>query len=83
MTKIDSKALEAAFTDASAKDQRCNFGRLLDTCEPDVRKVIEDKVKDDLHYSAALIARVLKGMGFPSVSSDAISAHRKSACRCM
>lgn len=81
--KIDLADLEAAFAAAVKEDNLCNLGRLLDSCESDVRTVLETKVSDELHYSAATIARVLKGLGFPPVSPETISKHRKSACRCM
>lgn len=80
---VSLKELEAAFAAAVKEDNLCNLGKLLDSVGGDVRTVIDAKVRDDLHYSAATISRVLKGLGFPPVSSETISKHRKGACRCM
>jgi len=81
-TTLTPKNVERAFEEAVSQDTRCSLGRMLDGCEPDVRKVIDTKVADDLHYSAATIARVLKGLGFPPVSAETITKHRRSLCRC-
>lgn len=72
--------IEAAF--AAAVDERCTFGKILGNTEPEVRKIIQSKVDDELRYSAAVIARVLKGLGFPTVSDKAINMHRRGTCRC-
>lgn len=80
--KIDLAALEAAFTAAVKDDNRCNLGRLLDSVEEDVKAVLTAKIADDLHYSSATIARVLKALDFPAVSPETISKHRKGLCRC-
>lgn len=81
--KINRAAMEAAFDEAAKIDNRCNLGKLLDGLEADVRRVLESKVENDLVYSAATISRVLKGLGFPPVSSETISKHRRGACRCV
>jgi hypothetical protein len=80
--KPTKKSVEDAFAAAVKEDNLCNLGRLLAEVDPEVRKVIEAKVQDTLHYSAATISRVLKGLGFPPVSSESVSKHRKGACRC-
>ena len=77
------KTVEEAFEAAVKEDNLCNLGKVLAGVEADIRRVIESKVADDLHYSAATISRVLKGLGYPPVSSETISKHRKGACRCV
>lgn len=81
-TKITSTraAVEAAFADAMKKDNMCPVGKIIS--EHEAGDVIADKVKDDLHYSATTIARVLKGLGLPPLSTEAINKHRRGACRC-
>lgn len=79
---LSRKAVEDAFEAAVQEDSLCSLGRLLKGAEPDVRKVIESKVADDLRYSAATISRVLKGLGFPIVSAEMITKHRRGNCRC-
>lgn len=73
-------AVEKAFQDAVKDDQKCAFARYMD--ESEFGDVIRTKVADETHYSAAVIAKVLKGIGFPVVSAKAISAHRRNECRC-
>lgn len=79
---LTRKTVEDAFEAAVQEDSLCSLGRLLKGVDDDVRKVIESKVADDLHYSAATISRVLKGLGFPVVSSEMITKHRRGNCRC-
>lgn len=81
-TTLTPVGVERAFEEAVSQDTLCSLGRMLNGCGSDVRAVIETKVKDDLHYSAATIARVLKGLGFPPVSPETITKHRRSLCRC-
>lgn len=80
--KTQAEAVEEAFREAVVEDNRCSFGRLLDSVDADVRVVVEAKVADDLHYSAATISRVLKGLGFPPISAEMITKHRRGNCRC-
>lgn len=79
---LTRKTVEDAFEAAVQEDSLCSLGRLLKGVDDDVRKVIESKVADDLHYSAATISRVLKGLGFPVVYSEMITKHRRGNCRC-
>lgn len=81
-TKISTvAAVEAAFEEALKKDNLCPVGKIIE--EHEAGSVIAAKVKDELHYSAATIARVMKGLGFPPLSTEAINKHRRSACRCV
>lgn len=83
MTPKPSKNdVEAAFAEAVKEDRLCSLGRLLAETDPEIRKVIESKVADSLNYSAATIARVLKGLGFPVISSEMVTKHRRGSCRC-
>lgn len=76
-----SKAeIEAAFADAVKDNSKCKVGRIV--ADSEYGDVIEAKIEDDLHYSAAVISRVLKGLGYGPLSSEAINKHRKGACRC-
>lgn len=79
-TKVTKAQIDDAFSEAVKMDNRCNLGKVLDATEH--RKAIEAKVADDLNYSSATISRVLKQLGFPPVSSETVSKHRKGACRC-
>ena len=72
--------IEKAFADAVQKDNLCPIGKVI--LQSEHGKIIGDKVADDLHYSAAVIARVLRGLGFPPISPESINRHRKGACRC-
>lgn len=78
--KITRRAIEEAFEAAVKKDNLCNLGKII--AESEHGSVIEEKVKDDLNYSGATISRVLKGLGFPPVSTEMVNKHRKGACRC-
>lgn len=72
--------IAAAFEAAKKQVSMCNVGRII--AEHEAGALIKEKIDDNLGYSAATISRVLKGLGFPPVSSNAINSHRKRACRC-
>lgn len=74
--------IEAAFAAATEDKDLCNVAKMLRDVEPDVRKVIEAKIADEIHYSGAVISRVLKGLGLPPVSAEGVSKHRRGTCRC-
>lgn len=80
--KITSQDMEAAFAAATMQDNRCPVGRLYDSVDEATRRVLEAKVEDTAHISAAIIVRVLKGLGFPPISTETVTRHRKGACRC-
>lgn len=74
--------IEAAFAEATVTENRCALGKLLDSLDPPARKALQVKIDDNLQYSGTLISKVLKGLGFPPVSKDAVNRHRKHECRC-
>jgi hypothetical protein len=81
MSATRSKAeIEAAFAEAVKDNSMCKVGRIV--AESENGDVIAAKIEDDLHYSAAVIARVLKGLGYGPLSSEAINKHRHGTCRC-
>lgn len=73
--------VEAAFEEAVKKDRYCGIGKVI--AEHEHGEVIRAKVEDEVHYSAAVISRVLKSLGVGVVSSNLINTHRKGACRCV
>jgi hypothetical protein len=82
MTTKPTKAdVEAAFVAARKQDSYCAMGKII--AESEFGDVITAKVEDEVGYSAATISRVLKGLGFPPVSKDVISKHRRGICRCI
>lgn len=72
--------LEQAFEEAVADKRYCSLGKIIAN-DPN-GEVIAAKVADNVHYSSAVIARVLKKLGYPPVSSVLITKHRQDACRC-
>lgn len=82
MSKHTKEAVEAAFAEAVKEDTLCPVGKVLVDAGPEVRKVLEQKLADNLHYSTRLIVRVLKGLGYPPISPDSMNRHRKNECRC-
>lgn len=73
-------ALEAAFEAEKKKENMCPIGKII--TEHEAGDVIAAKVADALHYSATTIARVLKALDFPPVSTEVINKHRRGVCRC-
>jgi hypothetical protein len=80
MSVYTKKDIEQAFEAAVQKDNLCPVGKII--AESEHGDVIAAKVADQLHYSAAVISRVLKNLDFPVTSSETIQKHRKGACRC-
>jgi hypothetical protein len=74
---LSSKQIEDAFTDAIKDDIYCHLGKMLSD-SPDLAA----KVMDVTRYSANVVARVLKGLGYPPVSPGMITNHRRGTCRC-
>lgn len=78
---LSKKEIEDAFAEAVKADNQCGLGKII--AESPHGAVIAEKVADQLHYPATTISRVLKVLGFPSVSTETINKHRKGACRCI
>jgi len=72
--------IEAAFEAVRKQENLCSLGRVI--AEHEAGDVLASKVNDTLHYSAATVSRVLKGLGLPSISPETINHHRKGICRC-
>lgn len=79
--KHTREEVERAFEDAVSENRYCSLGKVI--AESEHGDIIKSKVDDNLHYSAAVIARVLKRMGYPPISSVQISKHRQGVCKCV
>lgn len=86
MTTPSKEDIEAAFDSEVSGVRRnsefCTLGQLLVDLPRDRAAVINTKVKDQAHVSAATIARVFKKLGLPPVSDRTIRQHRQGICRC-
>lgn len=80
MSVYTAKDIENAFKEAVVADRYCSLGKII--AESEHGAIIAAKVDDNMHYSAAVIARVLKALDFPPLSPEMINKHRKGACRC-
>lgn len=78
--KVSQADMELAFEEAVAQNRYCSLGRII--AEDPNGPVIKAKVEDNLHYSSAVISRVLKKLNYPPVSADLITKHRNHGCRC-
>jgi hypothetical protein len=77
---LTKEQVVAAFEEAAPRTKWCPLGRLIEESEHGA--VIEDRVADQVRYSAATVSRVLKSLGFPPMTPNTISNHRKGTCRC-
>lgn len=79
---MTSKAeVEQAFEDEMRQSNLCGLGKIMAEAGEN-GDVIREKVNDQVHYSAAVIARVLKRLGMGPISAQMIVTHRKGECRC-
>lgn len=83
MTTVTKKQMEDAFRDAVKDTSTCSVGKLLDSVDEDLSKMLKSKIADEVHYSAAVIVRVLKSLGLGTISPDMMNKHRKGLCRCV
>lgn len=77
---VSREDMERAFEDAVAENRYCRLGNII-VNDPN-GEVIGAKVADQVHYSAAVISRVLKKLGYPPISTHLIVDHRKGDCKC-
>ncbi|MGH3502026.1 MAG: hypothetical protein ACRDQA_14255 [Nocardioidaceae bacterium] len=83
-TSVKAETMETAFAAAVVDKGYCRLAQLVRSIEDEKsRQVLTEKVEDDLHYSGAVVARVLKQLGFPAISTEAVTKHRRGNCRCL
>ena len=78
--ELTAEQIEAAFAadpGQTRHQKKCIVGSIIEEYP-----VLEPKIMDVAHVSAATVSRVLKNLGVASVGDKVVTKHRRGTCRC-